>query len=187
MKSKKRRYYIEIVSVFIIILFVIWAAKVYAVNTKNIIEEQVYRKGEQAVLDSWKLELSEARLLTKQEFGKYFETEYESSNEPGDKILCIKLKVEFRDCDLKTRDLEKLVENGFRTLTWYQGIDPFFFAELNETELGRIYETGKGFLWIVVNVPVEIWNEEDTYDYVLSTYPKVIIIRTVIEKENDKA
>lgn len=183
MNHKKFKHIIAIVSVLIVLsLLAFWAKRVYDVNAKAGIKELVYSVGEEGATDSWAVELSETKMMSKQEFKEYFGVEADADESTDDKMICMKLKVRFLKDHVKTTDIEKLTENGFRTLTWYNGIDPFLIADINQEMMEKIYETKEGTLWIVTNVPPWVWSREYTYEYVLSTFPEIIMFRDTVGK-----
>ena len=182
MNDRKKKYITIMFFILSAILFILWAVRVYYINRNSKIKERIYSAGEEAVVGSWTVELSETKMLTQQEFRDFFKVEYKSAGAPDDKMLCIKLKVYFENGSPESGDFEDLVENGFRTLTWYQGIDPFLFGDMNVEGIQSVSETGEGMLWITTHVPSGVWDKENTYDYVLSTFPEVVTIRTMVGK-----
>lgn len=180
---KKRKLYGIIVGLLLCSLIVLWAIRVYKVNQNAEIPEQILYSGDSVSFKDMTLTLQESKLLTQNEFSREFGMEYSNIDTPDDHIICINLHVK---ADGEKIAFSKLLENGFRTLTWFQGIDPFFFEDLNANARELIAQTGDGDLWIVTNVPVDVAESENTYDFVLSTFPEVIIFRMTPGKENEK-
>lgn len=182
MNNTKNKFISIVIFLFIIVLLVLWGNRVIYINGKNKVPEVIYYEGEDVIIDFWKLELSESNIFSRSEFKDFFGVELDG--ESDDDALCIKLKVTAQKDNLQSNDFEIFYENGFQTLTWFQGVDPYLFVDINKEMIQKIIDTKEGNLWIVTNVPSKIVQEEDTYDYILSLFPKVLTIRTKIGKEN---
>lgn len=175
-----------------IALIAVWGYRVYAVNSRYHLETKVYMPGECVDFGDYRITNLGGGIYTVSEFCEIYG---KTLTQDSPYVICLKVKLEHNgqiseDTQEALEDVvNTITSTGFRTTTWYNGMDPFTFADLNFTEefIREYQETGQGELLIVSNINPDTMQKdryehcrELSYDYVLDIYP--VNIRLRVEK-----
>ncbi len=184
MKHFMKNNKIYIICFCALVMLCLWGMRVYHVNSATHIEEKTYYLNDTIQYDIWTLRMTGYEWYDTQEFRQKIYPDYQPY-QPSDQILCMCLEVSVDQGQNTRCNWDLFIENGFRTQTWYQGIDPDIFSYMNQKSFRAMAENGTCTIRIPVCIPVDVVDSNTTYDYVLSTFPKVVMIHMEIGKDKD--
>lgn len=179
--KKNKRYMIVFCT---LLLLCLWGVQVYRVNSTTHIEEKIYHLNDTIRYDIWTIRMTGYEWYDTQEFRQEVYPDYQPY-QSSDRVLCLCLEVSMNQEQSTRYNWDTFIENGFRTQTWFQGIDPDIFSYMNQSSFQTMADEGTCKLRIPVCVPANVASSNKTYDYVLSTFPEVVMIRIEIGKDKN--